>query len=149
MVADIEEVEHMEASEIFAKRVNAKEVLTRMSGEKFIFLIADGTVKLSGGDQVQRTSTLSGIAETEEKSKAIFKENQTDLLHPHRDSSWYDGEATIDVRPISGSFIYRHHLEPRVKLYVPREESIPLKFFDVTRITHTSQDVLLLKIDGA
>ena len=47
----------MDASEIHAKRLNAKEVLTPMSGEKFIFPIADGTVKLSGGDQVLRTST--------------------------------------------------------------------------------------------
>ena len=39
------------------KDSNAKEVLTPMSGEKFIFPIADGTVKLSGGDQVPRTST--------------------------------------------------------------------------------------------
>ena len=37
---------------------NAKEVLTPMSGEKFIFPIADGTVKLSGGDQDLRTATL-------------------------------------------------------------------------------------------
>ena len=29
-----------------------------MSGEKFIFPIADGTVKFFGGDQVLRTSTL-------------------------------------------------------------------------------------------
>ena len=39
---------------------------------------------------------------------------------------------------------YRHHTEPRVHLYVPTEETfpIPLKFFDVTRATHTSLDVL-------
>ena len=49
MVADTE-LEQMDASEIYAKRLNAKEVLTPMSGEQFIFLIADGTVKLSGGD---------------------------------------------------------------------------------------------------
>ena len=58
MVADIEELEQMDASEIYAKRLNAKEVLTPMNGETFIFPIADGTVKLSGGDQVLRTSTL-------------------------------------------------------------------------------------------
>ena len=57
-VADIEELEKMDASEIHAKGLNAKEVLTPMSGEKFMFPIADGTVKLSGGDQVLRTSTL-------------------------------------------------------------------------------------------
>ena len=47
MVADIEELEQMDASHIYAKRLNVKEVLTLMSGEKFIFPIADGTVKLS------------------------------------------------------------------------------------------------------
>ena len=44
---------------------------------------------------------------------------------------------------MSGSFIYRHHVEPRVKLYSPREESfpIPLKDIDVSRTTHTNLDV--------
>ena len=43
---------------------------------------------------------------------------------------------------MSGSFIYRHHVEPRVELYSPREESfpIPLKYIDVTRTTHTNLD---------
>ena len=38
-------------------------------------------------------------------------------------------------------------MEPRVKLYVPKEGSfpIPLKYIDVTRTTHTSLDVLLEK----
>ena len=45
--------------------------------------------------------------------------------------------------PCQGSFIYRHHVEPRVKLYSPREESfpIPLKYIDVSRTTHTNLDV--------
>ena len=44
---------------------------------------------------------------------------------------------------MSGSFIFRHHVEPRVKLYSPREESfpIPLKYIDVSRTTHTNLDV--------
>ena len=48
---------------------------------------------------------------------------------------------------MSGSFIYRHHVEPRVALYSPREESfpIPLKYIDVTRTTHTNLDVKLEK----
>ena len=42
-----------------------------------------------------------------------------------------------------GNFIYRHHVEPRVKLYSPKEESflIPLKYIDVSRTTHTNLDV--------
>ena len=44
---------------------------------------------------------------------------------------------------MSGNFIYRHHVEPRVKIYSPREESfpIPLKDIDVSRTTHTNLDV--------
>ena len=44
---------------------------------------------------------------------------------------------------ISRKFIYRHHVEPRVKLYSPREESfpIPLKYIDVSRTTRTNLDV--------
>ena len=45
---------------------------------------------------------------------------------------------------MSGNFIYRHHVEPRVKLYSPREESfpIPLNYIDVTRATSTTLDVM-------
>ena len=44
---------------------------------------------------------------------------------------------------MSGNFIYRHHVEPRVKLYSPKEESfpVPLKYIDVSRTTHTNLDV--------
>ena len=37
LVADIEELRRMDASEIHSRRLNAKEVLTTMNGEKFIF----------------------------------------------------------------------------------------------------------------
>ena len=52
-----------------------------------------------------------------------------------------------DFWSMSGSFIYRHHVEPRVELYSPREESfpIPLKYIDVTRTTYTNLDVKLEK----
>ena len=44
---------------------------------------------------------------------------------------------------MSGNFIYRHHLEPRVKLYSPKAESfpVPLKYIDVST-THTNLDVM-------
>ena len=56
--ADIDELEQMDASEIHARRLNAKEVSTPMKGDNFMFPVADGTVKTSGGDQRLRTSTL-------------------------------------------------------------------------------------------
>ena len=46
-----------------------------------------------------------------------------------------------------GDFFCRHHAEPRVKLYMPKEESfpVPLKYIDVTRTIRASLDVLLEK----
>ena len=63
-------------------------------------------------------------------------------LPPSHDSFPDAGEARNDFWSMSGNFIYRHHVEPRVKLYSPREESlpIPLKYIDVSR-THTNLDV--------
>ena len=57
MVADIEEMELMDASELHARRLNAKEVLTPTKGDNFIFPVANGTIKTSGGDQDLKTST--------------------------------------------------------------------------------------------
>ena len=44
---------------------------------------------------------------------------------------------------MSGNFIYRHHVESRVKLYSPRDKSFPvtLKYIDVSGTTHTNLDV--------
>ena len=58
MIADIAELEKMDASEIHARRLNAKEVLTPMKGDNFIFPVADGTVKTAGGDRSLIPSTL-------------------------------------------------------------------------------------------
>ena len=58
VVADIEELETMDASEIYSKRLNAKEVIFPKENGKFIFPIADGRFKFVGGDQELRTSTL-------------------------------------------------------------------------------------------
>ena len=64
-------------------------------------------------------------------------------LPPPQDSFPDASEAINDFWSMSGNFIYRHHVEPRVKLYSPREESfpIPLKYIDVSRTTHTNLDV--------
>ena len=58
LVADVEELETMDASEINAKRLNAKEVIFPKENGKFIFPVADGRNKFVGGDQELRTSTL-------------------------------------------------------------------------------------------
>ena len=72
----------------------------------------------------------------------FLRESEGSLPQP-QDSLPDTGEAINDFWSMSGNFIYRHHLEPRVKLYSPREESfpIPLKYIDVSRTTHTNLDV--------
>ena len=48
----------MDASEIYSKRLNAKELISPKEKAEFIFPIADGQIKHLGGDQDLRTSTL-------------------------------------------------------------------------------------------
>ena len=111
----------MDASEIYSKRLNAKEVIFPKEKGEFIFPTADGRMKPLGGDQDLRTSTLI-------RQRPVRGES-------HHDSFPDAGEAINDFRSMSGNFIYRHHVEPRVKLYSPREESflIPLRYIDVSR----------------
>ena len=54
MIYSMDELE-MDASELHARKLNAKEVLTPMEGDNFTFPVEDGTGKLSGGDQNLRT----------------------------------------------------------------------------------------------
>ena len=59
MVADIEEMEEMDASELHARRLNVKEVLTPLRSGNFIFPFADGTAQIFGRERHRRTSTLT------------------------------------------------------------------------------------------
>ena len=52
MIADIEELVEMDASELHAQRLNEKEVLTPQRSGNFRFLVADGTAKIFGRDSV-------------------------------------------------------------------------------------------------
>ena len=73
LVADIEELESMDASEIYSKRLNAKEVIFPKEIGEFIFPIADGRIKPLGGDQEMRTSTLA-------RQRPIREESHVDFL---------------------------------------------------------------------
>ena len=143
LVADLEELEAMDASEIYSKRLNAKEVMFPKEKGEFIFPIAEGRIKTLGGDQDLRTSTLVRHRPIQGESNIDFLGESEGSLPQPQDSFPDAGEAINDFWSMSGNFIYRHHVEPRVKLYSPREESfpIPLKYIDVSRTTHTNLDV--------
>ena len=143
LVADLEELETMDASEIYSKRLNAKEVIFPKEKGEFIFPIADGRIKTLGGDQDLRTSTLVRHRPIQGESNIDFLGESEGSLPQPQDSYPDAGEARNDFWSMSGNFIYRHHVEPRVKHYSPSEESfpVPLKYIDVSRTTHTNLDV--------
>ena len=58
ILTDLEDLEKLGASDICPRRINAKEVLISQKGEEFIFPVADGTAKLSGGDYEFRETIL-------------------------------------------------------------------------------------------
>ena len=139
MVADIEELETMDASEIYSTRLNAKDVIFPQKGE-FTFPIADGRINLSGGDQELRTSTSIWEHPIQGEGPRDFLGKSEGSLPPPHDSFPDAGEAINEFWSMSGNFINRRHVEPRVQLYSPREESfpIPLKFIDVSRTSQTN-----------
>ena len=122
LVADLEELETLDASEIYSKRLNVKEVIFPQEKGEFIFPIADGRIKHFGEDQDLRTSTLIRQRPIRGERHLDFLGESEGSLPPPHDSFPDAGEASNDFWSRSGNFKYRHHVEPRVKLYSPREE---------------------------
>ena len=118
---DVEELEKMDASAIHARRLNAEEVLMPKVGE-FVFPFADRSEKLAGRDQVFRKSTLNQVhpARGEEHSNVFLEES--DGPQPS-DQEAADAEARDDFWNIAGNHVYRHHVQERIKLCVPKEGS--------------------------
>ena len=85
LVADLEELETMDASEIYSKRLNAKEVIFPKK-EEFVLPIADGRIKTLGGDQDLRTSTLVRHRPIQGESNIDFLGQSEGSLPPPQDS---------------------------------------------------------------
>ena len=119
LVADLEELETMDASEIYSKRLNAKEVIFPKQGD---FPIADGRIKTPGGDQELTTSTLIRPRPIQGEGHVDFLGESEGSLPPPHDSFPDAGEAMNDFWSMSGSFIYRHHVEPESK-FTRREKN--------------------------
>ena len=135
----------MDASEFYSERLNAKEVIFPKENGKFIFSSRRWTNQTfwrrSG---TENTHLDTGTPNSRRSQRDFLGESEGSLPPPPQDSLPDAGEAINDFWSMSGNFIYRHHVEPRVKLYSPREESFPtpLKYMDVSRTTLTNLDVL-------
>ena len=91
---------------------------------EFIFRIADGRIKTPGGDQELRTSTLMRQRPIQGESNIDFLGESEGSL-PQPQNSFPDaGEAINHFWSMSGNFIFRHHVEPRVKIYSPKNHSL-------------------------
>ena len=140
LVADIEDLETMDATETTRKFSTQRK---SYFPKKMDFSVADGRIRPLGGDQDLRTRTLVRQRPIQGESNIDFLgEPEGSLPQPH-DSFPDAGEAITDSGPCREAFVHRHPVEPRVKLYSPREESFPFpqKYIDVSRTTHTNLDV--------
>ena len=144
LIADLEELETMDAWEIYSKRLNAKEVIFTKEKGNVLFPVADERIKTPGEDQALRTSTLVRHRPIQGDSHLDFLGESYGSLPPPHDSSPDAGEAINDFWSMWGIFKNRHHVESRVKLYTrEKNHSFPvlLKYIDVSRTTHTNLDV--------
>ena len=96
LVADTEELETMDASEIYSKRLNAKEVIFPKEDGNFIFPAADGRINLSGRDQELRTPTLIREHPIRGESQRDFLGESEGSLPLPQDSLPDAGEAIND-----------------------------------------------------
>ena len=96
LVADSEELETMDATEIYSKRLNAKEVIFPKENGKFILPAADGRITLSGGDQELRTPNLIRQRPIQGASHLDFLGESEGSLPPPHDSFPDAGEAMND-----------------------------------------------------
>ena len=133
-------MEKLDASEIYPRRLNAKEVLISQKNGEF-FPVADGSAKLSGRDYEFQEPTLRQESTVRRENPSGESQGDREEFRPEETKD--DAGIHKDFWSIQGDFIYCHHVEPRVQLHVPKEESfpIPLKYIDVNRSTHTDPDV--------
>ena len=97
----------MDASEIYSKRLDAKEVIFPKEKGDFLFPIADGRIKTLGGDQDLRTSTLVRHRPNRGENNIDFLGESEGSLPQPQDSFPDAGEAMNDFWSMSGNFIYR------------------------------------------
>ena len=87
LVADLEELETMDASEIYSKRLNAKRSgFSHKEKGELIFPIADGRIKPLRGDQELRTSTLIRPRPVQGETHLDFLGESEGSLPPPHDS---------------------------------------------------------------
>ena len=126
LIVDHEELEEMDASEIHA-RLNVKEVILPKSGENWTFPVADRTVQPHGGDWG-------------ECREDFLDESKGSPPTTHFQDSYPDGWSTWWILV----HLRRPHIPPSrwTNSQTLHAERRVISYIDVTRVTHTTVDVL-------
>ena len=125
-----------------SSKAQCKGVVTPRNGENSLFPVAGKTAKLSGRDHEVREPTPR--RDRPVRSEDLRRELQGEQEGCQPTETKDDAESRRDFWSRQGEFMCRHHIEPRVQLYVPQEETfpVPLKYMDVTRASYINLDVL-------
>ena len=130
--------------EIYVKRFDAKEIFPTLLSGKFKFPIAEGDLRQPGESTKQTKRRLSKkVKEDEEEEELDDKGDSVDKSAEGTTESDARGDSqqAKDFWTMNPDVLVRHHVEPRTKLLSPLDPAvkppIPLKFIDVTRVTHT------------
>ena len=94
LIAVIEELENLEASEVYPERLNAKEVLLTQRKGELVLLVADSTAKLSGRDHEFQEPTPR--REQTVRRKSFSGESQGEAEESQPTESRDDVEARRD-----------------------------------------------------
>ena len=145
LIADLEELETMDASEIFSKRLNAKEVIFP-KGKRRIYFSNRRWTNQNPWRRSGTKNTLLDTAATNSRRKSRgfswrIRRVSSTTSWLTSGCRWSDKWLLVHVRKL--------HIPPSrwaqsQTLLAEREESfpIPLKYIDVSRTTHTNLDVM-------
>ena len=140
LIADLEELETMVANLLRKTQCERGDISQK---RRFYFSNSrwtnQNTWRRSGTENIHFDTAATN---SRRESRGLFGKSEGSLPQPE-DSCPGASEAIFDFWSMSGHFKNHHHVEARVKLYSPSEESflLPLKYTDVTRTTHTNLDV--------
>ena len=113
LTAEIEELEKLDASETYSRRLNATDVLiTPKDGENFPK--ADDPAKLSGRDYEFQEPTLRWESTVRRENLSGESHGDREEFRPEEKED--DAEDLEYFWSVQGNFIYCHHIEPRVQL---------------------------------
>ena len=107
----MEDLEKLDASDIYPRRINAKEILFKQKDDEFKFPISDGTTKLSGRDYEFRESTPR--REPTVRSEGFNKELPAEPGESQPTESTDDAEARADFgrSKVTSSIVITMNLE--------------------------------------